>query len=262
MIEKQKITSKRFAILALDIGTFLLASGAHSGRVVNNIKRMAVRWGFLIQLQPTFKGLLVSVQNMNDESDSITLFKESPPHVVHLEILTKVSHLSWKVYDRGLSIDETEKAFEEIKKLPNYNYLLVSVAIGFSCAGLCFFAFGDLMNALVAWIAAFLGSVVRYKVADLNFNAMISIGLAAFITTMITGLGNIYKIGAVPEAAMATAVLYLIPGVPLVNCIIDIIEGYLTSAMNRAMFAGFIILCIATGMTLSITLMGIGHFSL
>ena len=61
---------------------------------------------------------------------------------------------------------------------------------------------------------------------------------------------------------MATAVLYLIPGVPLINSVIDLIEGYLSSAVNRALFAGFILLCIAAGMTLSITLMGIDNFKL
>ena len=262
MDEKEKISSKRFADLALDIGTFLLASGAHSGRIVSNIKRMAINWGFHVELQPTFKGLLITVQNMKDHNDSVTIFKESPPQVIHLEVLTKVSHLSWQVYEKGLSISETEDAFDEIKQMPHYKPWVISVAIGFSCAGLCFFSYGDFTNSVVAWIAAFFGSMARFTIANKGFNAMISISFAAFITTMITGLGTIYNIGTMPESAMATAVLYLIPGVPLVNSIIDIIEGYLSSAMNRAMFACFILLCIATGMTLSITLMGIDKFSL
>lgn len=259
---EQNITAKRFAELVLDIGTFLLASGAHSGRVNSNIKRIAMTWGFNVNLLPSFKGLLVTVQNQQDEHDSITLFKESPTHIVHLEVLTKVSHLSWKVYEQGLSIDETEKAFAEIKRMPIYNYWLVSFAVGLSCAGLCFFSKGDYINACVAWLAACVGSLVRYKVAAMNFNPMISIGLAAFITTSITGLATLMGWGSYPEAAMATAVLYLIPGIPLINSVIDLIDGYLTSAVNRSLFAGFILLCIAAGMMLSITIMGIDNFKL
>lgn len=262
MSDNRLVSSKRFADLALDIGTFLLASGAHSGRVVNNIKRMAISWGFHVELQPTFKGLLITVQNMDNLEDSVTMFKQSPPHVVHLEVLTKVSHLSWDVYEKGLTIDETEDAFEDIKQMPHYKSWIISIAVGFACAGLCLFSMGDLINASVAWIAAFTGSMARFKISDLGFNPMISISIAAFISTMITGLGSIYNVGSMPESAMATAVLYLIPGVPLINSIIDIIEGYMSSAMNRAMFACFILLCIATGMTLSITLMGINNFSL
>lgn len=258
----QNITAKRFAELALDLGTFLLASGAHCGRVNSNIKRIALAWGFSVNIHPSFKGLLITVQNDKDQTDSITLFKESPPHFVHLEALTKVSHLSWKVYEKGLTISETEQAFCEIKKMPHYNWWIISFVVGFACAGLCLFASGDCYNALVAWIAAFLGSLIRFKVAEMNFNSMISIGIAAFVTTLITGFGAINNIGVFPEAAIATGVLYLIPGVPLVNCVIDLIEGYLTSAVNRALFAGFILICIAAGMMLSITLLGIDNFKL
>lgn len=258
----ENITAKRFADLILDIGTFLLASGAHSGRINSNIKRIALTWGFKVNLHPSFKGLLVTVQNSSDELDSITLFKESPQHIVHLEVLTKVSHLSWKVYEQGLTIEQTEQAFKEIKEMPHYNPWLVSIVVGFSCAGLCLFAEGDWQNAIMVWFAAFIGSLVRFKVAAMNFNSMISIGFAAFVTTIITGLGSVNGIGSHPEAAMATGVLYLIPGVPLINSVIDLIEGYLTSAVNRCLFAGFILLCIAAGMMLSITFLGINNFSL
>jgi len=256
------ISSKRFADLILDIGTFLLASGAHCGRVKSNIKRMADKWGFEVNFQPTFKGLLVSIKNNNNEQDSVTLFKESPPHVVHLRIITEVSRLSWLVYEQDLSIEETERVFAEIKKIPVYNSWIVSVAVGFSCAGLCLFSNGDIYNALVTCVAAFIGSLFRYKIAAMNFNPMISISVAAFITTLITGLGTLNGIGRMPEAAMATAVLYLIPGVPLINAVIDLIEGYLSSSINRALFSGLILLTIAVGMTLCITLLGIDNFKL
>lgn len=256
------IPVKRFADLILDIGTFLLASGAHSGRVESNIRRMALTWGFDVNLQPTFKGLLVTVRSHCREDDTITMFKESPMHVVHFEVLTKVSHLTWKVYEESLSIEETEQEFDKIKAMPPYNPWIVSIAVGLSCAGLCFLSMGDILNATIALVGAFFGSLFRYKIAALRYNQMISISIAAFITTTITGLGTIYNIGDNPQSAMATAVLYLIPGVPLINSVIDLIEGYLSSAVNRALFAGFILLCIAAGMTLSITLMGIDNFKL
>lgn len=257
---ESKVSSKDFANLSLDIGTYLLASGAHCGRLNTNIKRLAVTWGFDIELQPTFRGLLVSVQNLSDEHDMVTMFRESPSHSVHLGVLTEVSRLSWKVYDEKLSFAETKDSFEEIKNKPNYKEWIIAVAVGLSCAGLCLLSNGDYYNALVAWLGASVGYLFRFKIADMKYNQMISIGVAAFVTTLITGLGSIYGIGSNPETAMATAVLYLIPGVPLINCVIDLIEGYLSSSINRALFAGFILLCIAAGMTLCITLLGIDNF--
>lgn len=256
------VTAKDFANLSLDVGTYLLSSGAHCGRLNTNINRMAITWGFEIEMQPTFKGLLISVQNLNDENDSITIFRESPKHSVHLEVLTEVSRLSWEVYEKGLSFQETKKAFKTIERKKHYNTWMISVAVGFSCAGLCLLAGGDYYNAIIAWIAAFTGYAFRARIDALKFNPMISISVAAFISTLVTGLGSIYNIGINPEAAMATGVLYLIPGVPLINCVIDLIEGYLSSSVNRALFSGFTLLCIAAGMTLCITILGIDKFNL
>ncbi len=256
----KKIPAQRFADLILDIGTYLLASGAHCGRLNSNLGRLATTWGFDVNMSPTFSGLLVTVKDKNDPENSITRYKLSPPHNVHLAILTEVSHLSWKVQEEELPIEEVEKEFIRIKNKPNYKDLPVAIAVGFSCAGLCLFSMGDIMNALVAFVAAFVGFIVKSVFAKKKFNPMICISIAAFTTTLIAGLGRLYGIGTHPEAAMATAVLYLIPGVPLINCVIDLIEGYLSSAINRALFGGFILLCIAAGMTLCITLMGISNF--
>lgn len=259
-IKQEKISAQRFANLILDIGTFLLSSGAHCGRINSNLTRLAKTWGFDINLDPTFKGLLVTVKDTNDPSNTVTSYKVSPPHSVHLAVLTDISHLSWKVQDEKLSIEQVEKEFAVIKAKPNYKDWIVAIAVGFSCAGLCFFSFGDYINAIVAFVGACIGFMVKVTVANMKFNPMISISIAAFVTTLITGLGSIYDIGSNPQAAMATAVLYLIPGVPLINCVIDLIEGYLSAAINRALFGGFILLCIAAGMTLCITLLGTGNF--
>lgn len=260
MKNKENISSADFANLALDMGTYLLASGAHCGRVYNNLSRIAKAWGFELQIDPSFKGLLVSVSNLNNSDDNITKYKKSPSHNVHFEVLTSVSRLSWQVVENHLSFTETVKAFDDIKAIPHYKPWVVSLAVGLSCAGLCMFSKGDIFNVAIAFIAAFSGSMFRFYITGKKFNSMISFVLAAFLTTMITGLGTLLDIGSDPQAAMATAVLYLIPGIPLINSVVDLIEGYLSSAVNRALFAGFVLLCIATGMTLSITILGINNF--
>ena len=257
---QEKIPALRFADLVLNMGTYMLASGAHCGRLNSNIGRLASTWNFEIHMSPTFKGLLVTVKDLDNPDNTITRYQTSPPHSVHLAVLTQVSHLSWKVQEEKLPISYVEKEFDIIKNKSSYNDFVVAFAVGLSCAGLCLFSLGDQINALVAFAAAFIGSLVRVFFSRKEFNTMICVSIAAFVTTLITGLGQLYGIGSHPEAAMATAVLYLIPGVPLINCVIDLIEGYLSSAMNRALFGGFMLLCIAAGMTLCITLIGISNF--
>ena len=55
------------------------------------------------------------------------------------------------------------------------------------------------------------------------------------------------------ETALATSVLYLVPGVPLINGVIDIVEGHVLIGCSRLIGALLLILCIAVG--LSVTLL-------
>lgn len=259
--EKISISAQRLANLVLDIATYLLASGAHCGRVNRNINRIANVWGFDVHLQLTFKGVLTTVKDRNNPINVVTRYQEAPEHSIHLNVISEVSALSWCVHDNHLGIDEVEKQFAEIKAIKSYNTFTIALAVAFSCAGLCLFSQGDYLNALVAFAAAFVGYLVRSAIAKLDYNAMISISVAAFVTTLITSIATTLNIGTSPEAAMATAVLYLIPGVPLINSVIDLIEGYISSSINRMLFGGFTLLCIAAGMTMCITLIGIDYFN-
>ncbi|NDV69523.1 threonine/serine exporter ThrE family protein [Dysgonomonas sp. 25] len=261
MTPEEKIPAQRFADLLLDMGTYLMASGAHCGRITSNLGRLAATWGFDVDMNPSFKGLLITVKDQNNPANSVTSYRNAPSHNVHFAGITEISHLSWEVWDNKLSIETVEKRFTKIKGEKGYNSFIIALAVGLSCAGLCLFSMGDLYNALIAFAGASIGFLIRRKIDNLRFNSMLGIAAAAFVTTLISGAGYRLGVGIHPEAAMATAVLYLIPGVPLINTVIDLIEGYLLSALNRALFAGFVLLCIAAGMTLCITLLGINNFN-
>lgn len=55
------------------------------------------------------------------------------------------------------------------------------------------------------------------------------------------------------EVAIATSPLFLVPGVPLINGVIDIVEGHILIGCSRLINALLLIVCIAVG--LSATLM-------
>lgn len=93
----------------LDVATFLLASGAHSGRVERNVRRMAEEWNFSMSINISFTGAIISLEDKKDELNRCSHFKKAPAHAVHFDIISKVSSLSWKVYDEHLSFGEAQK---------------------------------------------------------------------------------------------------------------------------------------------------------
>lgn len=259
-IERSKIKANEMANFILDVGLFLMASGAHSGRVWRNCKRIADHWGFQMNINPTFTGILVSVWDENESDNIVTLYKSSLTNTVHFEILTMISHLSWKIHDNKIGFDDARQELESIKRKRHYTYWVIALAVGFSCACLCLVAGGNIMDAIMAFGGASVGSVTRFYILKKQFNQFLSLIIAAFVTTMIAGMDTIFALGKSPEMALATAVLYLVPGVPLINSVIDLLEGYYSASIARSLFAASILTCIAVGMTLSILLLGINNF--
>ena len=256
----EQVDASDFADLSLDIATTLLASGAHCGRISNNLNRMAKRWHFDVQLQLSFIGVVMNVTSQTDPLQTITRYRTTPPHFVHLRLLTEFSRLTWKAADGDLSFQEVKEETARIKNINHYSYLSIAVAVGISCACLCLLLGGSLVDGIITCVAACVGSIVRNFISQHKFNPLMSFVIASFVTTMISGANMILGWGTAPEAALATSVLYLVPGVPLINSLIDLIEGHLSSAWNRALFGASILLCIAVGMILSISLLGINNF--
>ena len=256
----ENVSVEQFADMALEVGGTLLASGAHCGRVYSNIQRLADRWCFPVHINPTFTGLTVTVRDREQPERTVTRYYDAPPHAVHLRILTLLSWLTWEALEKRLSFAEVQRRLEEVKQARGYDFRLVAVAVGVSCGCLCVLSGGGVVDALCTFFGASVGFLARSWVLRLRFNVMISFVVAAFVTTLIAGTDTVFKLGNAPEVALATAVLYLIPGVPLINSVIDLIEGYLSASLTRSLYAAFILLCIAAGMTVGITLLGIENF--
>ena len=250
----------RVAELLLDIGSVLLGSGAHCGRVSRNIERIAHHWGYQVELFITFTGLSVSLRHSARPDLHVQRFRRCPIHGAHFGIVTEISLLTWQATGENLGIDAVESRMTEIRLLPHHPRWLTLAGTGSACGCLCLLAGGGGINAAIAFVAALCGLSVRQEIMRLRFNPMIGIILAALVTTLITGMAVVHHLGQSPEKALATSVLYLVPGVPLINCVIDLIEGYIPTAVARGVFGGFILLCIAVGMSLGIMILGIDNF--
>ncbi len=258
--KSQAIEAQDLANFILDVGVTLMSSGAHCGRVWRNCKRIAEHWGFDLQFNPNFTGLLVNVQDLQNKANMATCYRTSPPHNVHFEKITLISHLSWQISSGALSLEQAQKKFADIQSVKPYNHHLVTLAIGVACACLCLIAGGGWMDAAFVFVASSLGAIVRYFMLRKKFNSFLSFIFASIVTTLISGINTLLGNGETSQIAMATAVLYLVPGVPLINSVIDLLEGYLQSSLARSLFAASILCSIATGMTIGILLLGIKNF--
>ena len=79
-----------------------------------------------------------------------------------------------------------------------------------------------------------------------GFNHYVIFIASAFAASMYASVAMIFD--TTSEVAIATSVLYLIPGVPLINGVIDIVEGHVLNGIARLTSALMLIVCIAVGL--------------
>lgn len=259
-LEEKQTPARHVADLILEVSVLLIESGAHCGRISRNIKRLAETLDFKAELFISFSGICVTVIDNSDPQNTASRIRNVSKQGVHYSVVTEISLLTWEAYQQHLSIDEIEQKLEKVRHAPKHKIWHIRICIALASASLCILAGGNWIDGLFGFAAGFLGLITRQVLLKKGYNQMLAILAAAFVATCITSLDVITQWGESPEKAVATGVLFLIPGVPLINCIIDFIEGYFTAAIARGAYGGFILLCIALGMFFSMTLFGLQNF--
>ena len=98
---------------------------------------------------------------------------------------------------------------------------------------------------------------VRTELMGRHWNHLAILIISSFIASMIGSTGYLMHWGDTPDMALGTSVLYLIPGVPLINAIMDIIDGHVLAGTSRFINACLLIICIAIGLSMTLLITGI-----
>ncbi|BEG98535.1 threonine/serine ThrE exporter family protein [Bacteroides sedimenti] len=239
-----------------DYSTSLMAVGVHSSRIVKTTSRIAESFGFYVDMTIFQKTIIMTLRD-KDNTHSYSTVNKIKSMALNFEINSRLSSLSWEAYDEHLSLDELKEKYTEILNKPRLNKWLVLFLVACANASFCRLFTGDWSAMLLVFIATLVGFFVRQQLMERHFNHMFVFVFSAFTASMIACTSLLYHIGNTPEIALGTSVLYLIPGVPLINGVIDIIEGHVLAGTSRLINAALLIICIAIGLSLTLLLFGV-----
>ena len=238
----------QIADVLLEVGAMLMGAGANTGRIRVTINRIAHSLGYQVELLITHRAIMLSVIDDDDGEFYTSKLKRTPPHGVNFKIVSGISRMSWKVQDEDWSLDQINTELDRLRSLPHYPRYLILLLVALADAAFCRLFGGAWIEMSVAFIATFLGLFVRQEAAKKDFNPYIVVFMAALTASIVSGLSVVLGIGEHPELAFATSVLFLIPGVPLINSFTDLIEGNFSTGIVRGTNGMIIAFCIALGM--------------
>lgn len=165
--------------------------------------------------------------------------------------------------EKGLltTADEIDARLMDIKPF-HYPKPLVMLMVGLSCGAFSVLYGADWPVFLVTFLSAAIAMGVRQFLAMRHFSPLINFAVTAFIATLLSSSASLFHWGEQPYLAMATSVLLLVPGFPLVNAMLDVVKGYLTMGLARWSTATFLTISATVGIVLAMKLTGVAGWSL
>lgn len=276
VITYEKSLRKRLDLL-LKVGQMLVESAADTSRIIRNMDRTAAYLGLpadKLHIHVTYNMLMV---NLSDEEHSFVKFQRCNKHGIDMTAISAISKLSWTAIKEDYSLERFDEELEKIRNTPrNYTPWQVAIGAGFACGGFCVQFGCDWTAFFYASIAAILGFRLRAYLNTLGSNGYVNIAIAAFLSTILAWLSAYLSSPALAACLpdfLATALhsstpwhplmacaLFIVPGVPLINFVSDMLENHFEMGLNRALNTFLMITAMSVGIAMAIKLCVIDNF--
>ena len=268
MVSSKTILRRKLDLL-LRTGQILMESSADTSRVKRNMERTAAYLGLPKENLHMEIGYYILQVNVSDETHSFSKMQRCDKHVINMLAIQEVSKLSWRAIQKDYSLDKYE---EELEKIANgkhyYKDWIIAIGAGLACGGFCIQFGCDWTAFFYASIAAILGNRLRMFLNHSGSNLYANFAVAAFVSTILAWLSSFLSTptvqAALPEFLrpilftetpwhpLLACALYIVPGVPLINAVNDLLDNHINTGLVRAMNTLLIVIAMSFGIMLAI----------
>ncbi|MDQ2166063.1 MULTISPECIES: threonine/serine exporter family protein [Vibrio] len=250
MTSNQRLVSRLIA----QAGQMLLAHGAESTLVGDIMRRMGAACG-MSEVEVSLSASSLVLTTVYD-GHCITTARRCPDRGINMRVVTQVQRICIMMEKGILDYSLAQKKLNQISP-ERYNRWLVVVMIGLSCAAFARLAGGDWTVFTMTFIASAAGMIVRQEIGHRQFNPLVNFTVTSFVTSIISAQAIIYQLGNKPTIVMASSVLMLVPGFPLINAVADMLKGYINMGIARFVMASLLTLATSLGIVAAMSVTGV-----
>lgn len=217
--------------------------------------------------------------NFSDEYHSFVKMQRCDKHGIDMAAIQDISKLTYKAIAEDYTLDQYDEALDHIgARKRNYTDWQVAIGAGFACGGFCIQFGCDWAAFFYASIAAIVGNRLRMWLNHKGSNIYADITIAAFISTILAWLssyislpGNVlydhivntplaFLQSSTPWHPMMACALFIVPGVPLINSVSDLLDNHIETGLVRAANTLLMIVAMSFGIAIAIKVGGIDNF--
>lgn len=260
--------------LLVKTGVMLMSSNADCPRIMRNMKRCEAYLGLPDEYIHIFLNYNIIMVNLSDGTHSFSKYQRVDSHCIEFTVISKVSKMLWTAIREDWSLDRYEAELDALKHVhKQYSPWMIAVCAGFACGGFCVQFGCDWPAFFYASIPAILGFRLKMFLGKLHWNGYVGIAVSAFLATLLAWLTTFISLNPTLAADLPTflhsdtpyhplmaCTLFIVPGVPLINFVSDMVSDYVQVGLTRAVTTLMIILAMSFGIVLAIQICGIDNF--
>jgi uncharacterized membrane protein YjjP (DUF1212 family) len=178
------------------------------------------------------------------DGQSSTCLQSVGPIGINLTRASAATVLSEGVAQGSVQLAVLRAELERIKRLPSpYNRWLLMVAAAFAAGCFSQLPGGDWGSFVIAFVAAGTGQYLRSNLHARKLAAAPVTLICGVLSALIATVGLRLGLSQVVPATLMASVIYMAPGLPLINGFVDIASHrYLVVGIDRILNAAFLFL--------------------
>jgi len=233
------------------MGSLMLSAGTGSYRVKAAMGRTAAGLGIeQLEAQVSLNEIVATTRA---DGTFRTQVLEVPVPVVNADRIGELMRVSLRA-ESGSTPAELQSELDAIEtRRPLYPLPVVVAGAALACAAFAFLNNGRWQECVAAGLGAGLGKLVQLTLRRFRLNQLAIVALAAAVACLsymlFAGLLQWLPGGVSPahEAAFTSAMLFLVPGFPLLTAALDLARFDFTSGVSRLLYSAMITLAAALG---------------
>lgn len=246
--ESGHVDPEKVAVFFASYASVMLGCGATAERIHRNLARMAKSIDAVLSVIVLPNHVQVSLTDT--ATGHVCTHSSAIAHIpVSYKINTLLSNLSWKVAEERLSIRDAMRAFGRLIRTRPYDQWKIIWLVVVANASFCRLFGGDLFAMGIVSVATLAGYALKILLLRAKVDMKAVCLICSFISAVIACQGCSLAISHTPDIALGTCVLYLIPGIPYINSVSDMLANHCLCAISRFCYAALLTACIALGLT-------------
>jgi len=244
------MTNEERSELILAFARVLFVNGQATDQVIAASQRLGKKLGISAQVLPRWGELQLG--GVTTPPSHVA----ADPAGVDMDRVASAMQTVAEIESGRLSPDQAGKRISSIAKAPPSPAWLFALAAAVGAVALAvIFGIQHLPAALVIFVSAGAGGLLRRAIGKVSANIFIQPFCAALLAGLIGGLAVRYQLSTALRLVVVCPCMVLVPGPHILNGTLDLISGRIHLGAARLIYAGLIVVAISTGLLLGLMLL-------